>query len=105
MVHASMWSAGGLLRISARAVGSAGEMRVFNPIGPHFGHRLSVRTTAGKRTETFARRSSYAYQLDAFTGAVLRGAPFPTTAPDAVATMTVIDAIYRAAGLPLREPA
>src|SRR5205823_85842 len=46
MVHASMWSAGGLLRISARAVGSAGEMRVFNPIGPHFGHRLSVRPTA-----------------------------------------------------------
>jgi predicted dehydrogenase len=103
-VHCSMWSASGLLSISARAVGSAGEMRVFNPIGPHTLHRLRVRTAGGRRTERFARRSTYAYQLDAFTGAVLRGTPFPTTARDAVATMTVIDAIYRAAGLPVRQP-
>jgi predicted dehydrogenase len=103
-VHASMWSAGGLLRVCARVVGSAGEMRVFNPFGPHAGHRLRVRTAGGRRTETLTRRPTYAFQLDAFTGAVLRGTPFPTTAQDAVATMTVIDAIYRAAGLPVRQP-
>jgi len=103
-VHASLWSAGGLLRISARAVGSAGELRVFNPVAPQFGHRLAVRGAAGRRTERFPRRSSYAYQLDAFTRAIQHGTPFPTTAQDAVATMTVIDAIYRAAGLPLRQP-
>jgi hypothetical protein len=36
---------------------------------------------------------------------VLRGEPVKTTPEDAIDNMTVIDAIYRAAGLPLRKPA
>jgi hypothetical protein len=36
---------------------------------------------------------------------VLRGEPVRTTPEDAIENMTVIDAIYGAAGLPLREPA
>jgi predicted dehydrogenase len=54
--------------------------------------------------ERFPRRATYAYQLDAFANAVLRGAPVKTNPQDAIENMTVIDAIYRAAGLPLREP-
>ena len=71
---------------------------------PHYFHRLSVRSADGRRVERFPRRASYAYQLDAFAAAVLRGEPVKTTPEDAVENMTVIDAIYRAAGLPLREP-
>jgi predicted dehydrogenase len=63
-----------------------------------------VRSSDGKRVERFPRRASYSYQLDAFAAAVLRGAPVKTPPSDAVQNMTVIDAIYRAAGLPLREP-
>jgi predicted dehydrogenase len=40
-----------------------------------------------------------------FAAAVLRGEPVKMTPEDAVQNMTVIDAIYRAAGLPFREPA
>jgi predicted dehydrogenase len=101
---ASLWSWGSLLRLSARAVGSEGEMRVLNPLAPQFPHRLSVRGKGNHRVERFARRSSYAYQLDAFTDAVLHGTPFPTTPADAVANMALIDAVYRAAGLPVRQP-
>jgi hypothetical protein len=36
---------------------------------------------------------------------VLRGEPVKTTPQEAIENMTVIDAIYRAAGLSLREPA
>lgn len=36
--------------------------------------------------------------------AVRDGAPVLTDAADTVRTMTVIDAIYRAAGLPIRQP-
>ena len=68
-------------------------------------HRFSVRTGEGRRLERFPKRATYAYQLDAFVAAVLRGEPVKTTPDDAVENMTVIDAIYRAAGLPLREPA
>ena len=103
VVRCSMWSSD-LLRISARVVGERGELRVLNPVLPQLFHRLSVRSTAGRRVERFPRRASYAYQLDAFAAAVLRGEPVKTTPLDAVENMTVIDAIYRAAGLPLREP-
>jgi predicted dehydrogenase len=81
-----------------------GELRVLNPVMPQFFHRLSVRSADGKRVERFPRRASYAYQLDAFAAAVLRGEPVKTTPEAAVENMTVVDAIYRAAGLPLREP-
>ena len=102
-VRCSMWSTD-LLRISAHVQGDQGELRVLNPVTPQFFHRLAVRSPNGKRVERFSRRPSYAYQLDAFAAAVLRGEPVKTTAQDAIENMTVIDAIYRAAGLPLREP-
>jgi predicted dehydrogenase len=102
--HASMWSIGSLLRISAKAVGTAGSMSVLNPLAPQALHRLSVRVNGNRRVERFTHRPSYAYQLDAFTAAVLHGTPFPTTPADAVANMTLIDSIYRAAGLPVRRP-
>jgi predicted dehydrogenase len=103
-VRCSMWSAN-LIQISARVVGEHGELRVLNPVAPQFFHRLSVRSANSKRVERFSRRPSYAYQLDSFAAAALRGDPVKTKPEDAVANMTVIDAIYRAAGLPLREPA
>jgi predicted dehydrogenase len=102
-IRCSMWSSR-LLEISAHVVGDQGELRALNPVLPQLYHRLSVRSSAGKRVERFPRRASYAYQLDAFAAAVLRGAPVKTTPEGAVENMTVVDAIYRAAGLPLREP-
>jgi predicted dehydrogenase len=93
-----------MLEFSAHVVGDQGELRALNPVLPQVYHGLSVRSSAGKRVERFPRRASYTYQLDAFAAAVLRGEPVKTTPADAIENMTVIDAIYRAAGLPLREP-
>jgi predicted dehydrogenase len=101
-VRCSLWSSD-LLRLSAKVIGERGELRVLSPVAPF--RRLSVRSAEGKRVERFPRRTTYAYQLDAFAAAVLRGEPVKTTPQDAVENMTVIDAIYRAAGLPLRKPA
>ncbi|MDZ4236319.1 MAG: Gfo/Idh/MocA family oxidoreductase, partial [Dietzia sp.] len=77
-VRCSMWSSD-LLQISAKVVGEDGELRVLNPVMPQFFHRLCVRSADGKRVERFTRRASYAYQLDAFAAAVLRGQPVTTT--------------------------
>ncbi|MGE2727288.1 Gfo/Idh/MocA family protein [Mycolicibacterium pulveris] len=101
-LRCSMWSTD-MLRISVRVVGDRGELRVLNPVLPHVFHRFSVRSGGTNRMERFPRRASYAYQLDAFAAAVLRGEPVKTTPQDAIENMTVIDSIYRAAGLPLRE--
>lgn len=97
-ITCSLWSST-VLRVAARVVGDAGELRVLNPVAPQFWHRLTVRTGAGRRVERLPRRPSYEYQLDAFCAAVLRGAPTLTPPADAVANMRVIDAIYTAAGM------
>jgi predicted dehydrogenase len=102
-IRCSMWSTD-LLRMSLRVIGDRGELRVISPVVPQVFHRFSVRSGGGKRVERFPRRSTYAYQLDAFAAAVLRGEHVKTTPEGAIENMTVIDSIYRAAGLPLREP-
>jgi predicted dehydrogenase len=102
-VHCAVWSSN-LMRASAKVIGDRAELRVLSPAAPHLFRRLSVRSADGRRVERFPRRTSYAYQLDAFVAAVQRGEPVKTTPADAIENMTVIDAMYRAAGLSLREP-
>jgi len=91
-----------LLSLAARAHGSQGIMRVFNPIAPQYFHRLTVRTGDGVRREKVAGDATYTHQLRAFARHVREGSPIVTDARDAVANMRVIDAVYRAAGLSLR---
>ncbi len=95
---ASMWSAQ-VLRLDAKAVGDRGVMRVFNWVSPQLFNRLTVTADGYTRHERVSGESSYTYQLRAFAGAVLRGEPVVSTPDDAVANMTVIDAVYRAADL------
>jgi predicted dehydrogenase len=92
-----------VLRIGVRVIGDGGELRVLNPVAPQHYHRLVVRTPAGKRIEHVSGPSTYQYQLEHFAEAVLADGPVITTTADAVANMTVIDAVYAAAGLPTRE--
>jgi predicted dehydrogenase len=99
-----MWS-WKLLELSLRVVGSKGEMRISNPIAPQAFHKMVVKTAAGKRVERFSKRPSYAYQLDAFVAACVDGKPMLTPASDGVKNMRVVDTIYRAAGMPIRQPA
>jgi predicted dehydrogenase len=103
-LRCALWSSD-LFRASAKVVGDRGELRWLSPAAPHLFPRLSIRSAGGKRVEHFPRRPTYAYQLDAFAAAVLRGEPVKTTPEDAIENHTVIDAIYRAAGLSVREPA
>jgi predicted dehydrogenase len=77
---------------------------LLNPLGPQVWHRLTVHAKGTKRIERFERRSTYENQLDAFTAAVPRGGPVLTPPEDSIANMTVIDAVYAAAGLPPRQP-
>jgi len=102
-LQCALWS-GNLFRASAKVVGDDGELRWLSPAAPHLFPRLWVRSANGKRSERFSRRPTYSFQLDAFTDSVLRGEPVRTSPQDAVENMSVIDAVYRAAGLPIRKP-
>ncbi|MER7561422.1 Gfo/Idh/MocA family oxidoreductase [Streptomyces sp. NPDC097941] len=86
------------LEMSCRIIGSQGEVRAPNFVLPHTDDRVVVRTADGERTERLGTRSSYTYQLEAFADRVRGGAPLPLDADDALSTMTLIDAAYRAAG-------
>ncbi|WP_405514401.1 Gfo/Idh/MocA family protein [Streptomyces canus] len=86
------------LEMSCRIIGSRGEVLAPNFVLPQRDDRVVVRTGEGERTERLGTRSSYTYQLEAFADRVRGGAPLPLDADDAVTTMTLIDAAYRAAG-------
>jgi predicted dehydrogenase len=104
-VTCALWSST-LLKVGVRAFGTTGELRVFNPTGPQFGYRMTVRRPGSKERVHVdgAKTPTYTYQLRAFVAAVFDGVA-PLTAPaDSIANMEVVDAIYRASGLGVREP-
>ncbi|MGW2384184.1 Gfo/Idh/MocA family protein [Streptomyces sp. NPDC001658] len=86
------------LEMSCRIVGSRGEASAPNFVLPQLDDRIIVRTAEGERTEHLGTRSSYTYQLESFAARVRTGTPVPLDADDALETMTLIDASYRAAG-------
>lgn len=90
------------LGASFAARGERGELHVTNPVAPHLGHQLTLSSGGGERRETVAGDPSYTRQLRAFVAAVRGLAPVLTGAADAVASMRLIDDVYRAAGLPPR---
>ncbi len=91
-----------LIDIAIRVVGSEGEMRVFNPLAPHFYHSLAIVRPSGRSRERVPGDATYTHQLRAFAEQVRGGVRMPSDAADAIANMRVIDAIYTAAGLPVR---
>ncbi|MBP6730371.1 MAG: Gfo/Idh/MocA family oxidoreductase [Microthrixaceae bacterium] len=93
-----------LLSVTFRLVGTDGSIHLRNPVLPHLGGRLVLDANGRRHVERASRRPSYDAQLDAFCAAVFDGEPTLTPVTDSVATMQVIDALYRAAGLPVREP-
>jgi len=101
-IQASMWSAA-VLRLRARVVGERGTLSVVNPFAPQYWSRFTVRVDGRSRRERFDGETTYVHQLRAFAAAV-RGEPTNLTPPaDSIATMSLIDDVYRAAGLPLRD--
>jgi predicted dehydrogenase len=85
--------------MSILVTGSRGTALFADFVHPHGDDRLTITVDDSERVEHLSPRSTYSYQLEAFVAAVRDGRPFPTTTADTVATMTLIDACYRAAGL------
>ena len=82
--------------------GSDGHMRVVNPLVPQHGNKIELTVGTDSSEEEFTRRSTYAFQLEAFVDAVQNGTQLPTDSADAVKQMRVIDAAYLAAGMKTR---
>ena len=87
------------VEFSLKVIGTRGE--AFAPffVLPHNDDRVIVTTKEDTWVEHLGTRTSYTYQLEAFTAAVRNGAPVLTDANDALATMQLIDTCYQTAGL------
>ena len=85
-----------------KVTGDVGILSVNNVIAPQFGSELDLNVNGEVTKETFDRRPTYAYQLDAFIAAVEHGESIATNGDDAVKQMRLIDSCYDAASLPRR---
>lgn len=83
-------------------VGTEGRIEAENPMAPQNGNRLTIETGGGRTSGPVDAGVSYDHMLRAFVDLVVHGAPFPTSGTDSIANMAAIDAVYEAAGLPLR---
>jgi predicted dehydrogenase len=88
--------------MSHRLTGGAGDALIPEFINVHTDDRLIVTTESESRVEHLGTRSSYTYQLEAFTAAVRTGRSAPTDAEDALRTMKLIDQCYEAIGMTAR---
>ncbi len=91
-----------LLKLGIVVHGEKGELRVLNATIPQLFHRLRVKSERGERSEQVPSEATYVHQLRAFKSVVCEGTQPLIPLHDSVANMRVIDAVYRAAGLPLR---
>ena len=88
--------------ITCRVVGTRGEATAVNYVLPQRDDRVVVRVGGDERTEHLGTRSTYLFQLEAVRAHLHDGSPFPLAPDDPLRTAELIDAVYTAAGLPLR---
>ncbi len=96
-VHVSM-EEGVPLRSTLSIDAERGTLLVDNIVFPSAGHSIRLEIDGVPHAYTVAGQTTYDHQLEAVLGALRIGTPLPTEGADSVANMTVIDAIYAAAG-------
>ena len=87
--------------MSLRVVGTAAHLEATSVIVPQWGAELRV-TAEGRvliEEKAVEGENSYARQLEHLVAALRDGSPSPLDAALGVGTMTVVDEVYRAAGL------
>ncbi len=99
-VESSMVTEEGDIRLEVS--GTKGSITAINPLAPQNGNTLTIRTDSGETSGEIVAGSTYEHMVRAFCDHVTHGTPFPTMGADSIANMATIDAIYTAAGLPLR---
>lgn len=85
-----------------RVTGTRGSLYAHNFALPQLDDQLEVTIDGRTTVHHMGTRTTYTYQLEAFTAWVREGQPFATDADDAVLQAGLIDESYRAAGLPTR---
>ena len=88
--------------IRLEVTGTTGSITAVNPLAPQSGNMLTIRNEHGETSGEINAGITYDHMCRAFVDHVRLGTPFPTSGQDSIANMAAIDAVYQAAGLPLR---
>ena len=88
--------------IGLTIIGSQGSIVANNPMAPQNGNVLTITTPQGTTSGPVEAGISYDHMVRAFVDHLVLGAPFPTRGQDSINNMAAIDAVYQAAGLPVR---
>ena len=84
--------------------GTEGRLLIDNPLAPMWGSGLTVTDRHGEVLihEAAEQVATYTCQLRAFRACVEDGGPNLYPPSESIKTMELIDAVYQAAGLPVR---
>jgi predicted dehydrogenase len=88
--------------IDLTITGSQGSIVANNPMAPQNGNQLTITTERGTTSGPVDAGISYDHMVRAFIDHLVHGTPFPTMGQDSINNMVAIDAVYAAAGLPVR---
>lgn len=91
------------LRSWLHITGSKGSLRIDNPFLPHIGNSVTSDIGGKKSICSFPLTPTYVFQLAGFQRIAKAKEEAPVALADSIAAMTAIDAVYRAAGLSLRN--
>jgi predicted dehydrogenase len=88
-----------------RVIGTDGEVIAPGFVTPHLNDRVITIVQGNRVVEHMGKRPSYTYQLEAVAAQIRGGRSVVTDGDDSIATMTLIDQVYRASGLDPRPSA
>ncbi len=81
------------LRAFIRFIGSKGRLTIDRPIAPQGGHQFLFSSEQEEWEETFTRKTTYAFQLEAFRDAIVNGASVPTRGNVSLAEISLLEEI------------
>lgn len=91
-------------RADVVVTGTQGQLHIDNPLAPMWGRGLTATDPSGEIVlqEAAEQVATYTCQLRAFRACVEDGGPNLYPPSESIKTMELIDAVYKAAGLPVR---
>lgn len=80
-------------RAFVELVGIKGSMKLINPIAPQYGAELILKINGNETRETFSRRATFAFQLDAIAAAIMSRTAVLTEGGDIIGNAAAMSAI------------
>ncbi|MEL7028683.1 MAG: Gfo/Idh/MocA family oxidoreductase [Pseudomonadota bacterium] len=90
-------------RAELSVIGEHGAIRAANPFLPHLGNELEIEILGDVTSHQFGSSTTYFHQAKAFAATVRGERSWRSDLEDSIRNMTIIDEVYRTAGMQPRQ--